>query len=205
MMHHLSLSDISQTLYISERTIRRYIRTFESTGDVEPTVQRHGPRPLLGDHEQLVLLRIVMENTGIYLHEIQAKLHNHGIAVSVATICRTLRMMGCTRQVIQVVALQRSDYCRAKFMTEVSCYDPSMLIWLDESGFDKRNAMRKHAYGIRGITPQDHRLLIRGTRFSAIPIISTQGIQDVCLSVNGDKFCILFVLYSSALFSLSTG
>ena len=64
--------------------------------------------------------------------------------------------------------------------TEVSCYNPSLLLWLDESGFDKCNDMWKHAYGIHGITPRDHRLLLQGTRFSAIPIISTQGIQDIC-------------------------
>lgn len=82
---------------------------------------------------------------------------NHGIiVVSVPTICCALKRMGCTRQVIQIIALQRSDYCRARFMAEVSCYDPSMLIWLDESGIDKCNSIRICAYGIRGITPREH-------------------------------------------------
>ena len=44
---------------------------FEQTGEVEPKKQRYGPPKLLGDFEQLVLLRIIF---GIYLHEIQAKL-----------------------------------------------------------------------------------------------------------------------------------
>ena len=47
--------------------------------------------------------------------------------------------MGCSRQVIQHVALQRNDECRAKFMAEVSVYEPAMLVWIDESGCDKRN------------------------------------------------------------------
>ena len=41
------------------------------------------------------------------------------------------------------------------------------------------------------IPPQDHRLFIRGTRYSAIPIMSMQGIHDVQLfegTVNGDMF-----------------
>ena len=54
---------------------------------------------------------------------------------------------------------------RAKFMAEVSIYDPSMHVFLDES--DRRNAMRKFGYSIREIPPVDHRLLIRGTRYSA--------------------------------------
>lgn len=51
--------------------------------------------------------------------------------------------------------------------------------------------MRKRAYSLRGITPRDHRLLIRGTRYSAIPVMSSEGIHDVCLvqgTVNGETF-----------------
>ena len=43
----------------------------ELTGDVQPKTQQ-GPSKLLGDCEQLVLLRIILQNTGgIYLSEIQ--------------------------------------------------------------------------------------------------------------------------------------
>ena len=44
---------------------------------------------------------------------------------------------------------------------------------------------------MRGMTPRDHRLLVRGTRYSAIPVVSLEGINDVCIiegTVNGDKF-----------------
>ena len=188
----LPISDVSHYLCVSERTIRRYITLFEQTGDVQPRTQHHGPSKLLGDHEQLVLLRIILQNTGIYLSEIQQKLQNHfGVSVSAATICRTLKFMGCTRQVIQHIALQRSDECRAKFMAEISMYDPSMLVWIDESGFDKRDCVRKRAYSVRGMTPRDQRLLIRGTRYSAIPAMSVDGIHDVYLfegTVDGEKF-----------------
>ena len=111
---------------------------------MKPRSFRHGPPKLLGDMEQLVLLRLVLNNPGIYLSEIQASLISRfGVTVDVSTICRTLKFMGCTRQVIQRVALQRSDERRAKFMAEVSVFDPSMLIWIDESGCDRRNCMRK--------------------------------------------------------------
>lgn len=96
--------------------------------------------------------------------------------------------MGCTRQVIQRIALQRSDEKRAKFMSEVSAYDPSMLLWVDESGCDRRNCMRKRGFSVRGMTPREHKLLVRGIR---IPVMSLEGIHDVCLfegTVNGDKF-----------------
>ena len=192
LVHHLSAADVSEVICISERTARRYIRMFETTGDVEPKSYTRGPPKLLSDFEQIQLLRIITENVGIYLHEIQERfLVMYGVCVSVATICRTLRLMGCTRQVIQHIAVQRSDELRANFMAKISVYDPSMLIWVDESGCDRRNSLRKRAYSVRGFTPRDHRLLVRGTRYSAIPVVSIEGVHDLCLfegSVDGDKF-----------------
>lgn len=190
--HSLKMSDIAEQLCLSERSVRRYIDLFQRTGDVKPCSQQHGPPKLLGEFEQVLLLRLVINNPGIYLHEMQQEwIARFGVSVSVATFCKTLKYMGCTRQVMRHVALQQSDEQRARFMAEVSVYDPSMLIWIDESGCDRRHSRRKRAYSLRGITPVDHRLLIRGTRYSAIPVMSTQGIHDICLvegSVNGEVF-----------------
>ena len=192
VVNHWNPNDIAQLLQVSERTVRRHVKMFEDTGDIQPKSYQRGRRKLLGDNEQLVLLRLILQYPGISLHEMQAELLSMlGVTLSCATICRSLKHMGCTRQVLQHVALQRSDELRARFMAHVSLYDPSMLLWIDESGCDRRNSIRKHAYSIRGKTPTDHRLLARGTRYSVIPIMSLQGIHDVCLfegSVNGDKF-----------------
>ena len=188
----LSPATISQQLCISERSVRRYLKLFVFFVDVQPKKQRHGPQLLLGEFEQLTLLRLILENTGIYLHEIQDKFSDlFGVNVSVSTICRTLRIMGCCRRVIRHVALQRSDESRARFMADILVFDPYMIIWLDESGCDRRNSMRKFAYTLRGFPPVDHRLLARGKRYSAITAVSTRGVQDVVLvegNVNGQVF-----------------
>ena len=204
LAHHYPLSEISRLLLLSERSVRRYISLFNQTGDVEPKSQRHGPQKLLGDFGQLTLLQVILRNPGIYLSEIQAELiHLFGVEVSVSTICRTLKFMGCSRQVMCRVALQRSDCLRAQFMAQISVYDPSMLIWLDETGCDRRHTIRKYGYSIRGIPLCDQRLLVRGKRYSAIPIVSLEGIHDVYLTegtMNGDRFttfvrnCLLPVL-----------
>lgn len=199
MVHKRSSLTIARQMCISERSVRRYVNLFDQTGDVRPKIQRHGPQLLLGEHEQLTLLRIILQNTGIYLHEIQNKLCDHfGVTVSVPTICRTLRVMGCCRRVIRHVAIQRSDELRAHFMAEVSVYDSNMIIWIDESGCDRRNSLRRFAYTLRGIPPVAHTLLARGTRYSAIAAVSVKGVQDVVLvegSVNGEIFTD-FVKYS---------
>ena len=67
----------------------------------------------------------------------------------------------------------------------------SMLVWIDETGCDQRNTRRRYGYSIRGTPPCDHRLLVRGTRYSAIPMMSVQGIHGVQVvegTVNGECF-----------------
>ena len=78
-----------------------------------------------------------------------------------------------------------------------------MFVWLDETGCDRCNTIRKYGYSFRGMPLEDHRLLIRGVRYSAIPVMSLDGIHDVYLAegcVDGEKFtdfilnCLLPVL-----------
>ena len=72
----------------------------------------------------------------------------------------------------------------------MAIFDVYMLLWIDESGFDSRNSLCKYGYGIRG-QPQDHSLILRGKRYSAIGIMSVEGVQDVYIkdgTVDGDRF-----------------
>ena len=204
LTQNLPVAEIPFIVCVCERTVWRYIALFRQTGDVEPLQRKYGPTKMLGDLEQLTLLHLILENHGIYLYEIQQKLESlFGARVSTATICRTLRSMGCSRQVMRSVAIQRSDALRSRFMADISIYDPQMLVWLDETGCDRRNTLRKYGYSLRGIPVCDHRLLVRGRRYSAIPVMSLDGIHDVYVTegtVNGEKFadfvrnCLLPVL-----------
>ena len=69
---HASLQDIGQQLSVSEWTVRWYLKMFEETGNVRPRSRRSGPLCLFGEYEQLTLLRLILENPGIYLHEIRS-------------------------------------------------------------------------------------------------------------------------------------
>lgn len=192
LAHHSAISELADTFCVCERSVRRYIDNFYQTGDIEPKIGGHGPKKILGGYEQLVLLRLILDRPGIYLIELQMSLFNKfGVLVSLPTVCRTLRFMGCTRQSMHHVAIQRSDMLRARFMAEVAMYDPSMLLWLDETGCDRRHTIRKYGYSIRGLPLCDHRLLVRGIRYTAIPVVSMGGIHDVYLhqgTMNGEYF-----------------
>lgn len=187
-----SCAEIAGLLYMCEKTVQRYIALFNATGSVAPKEHRTGPDRVLTEVEQLTLLQAVIHDPTMFLHEMQQYLNtNAGIQVHVSTICRTLKRLGFTRQKVQVIALQRSEELRIKFMAEVSVFEPEMFIWIDETGSDRRNAIRSHGYSLRGVTPRTHSLRVGGNRISAIAMMTMHAVEDVYLtndSVNGERF-----------------
>ena len=76
-------------------------------------------------------------------------------------------------------------------MEEMDFISANMIVWLDESGSDRRNGRRMFGHHLRGMTPLDYTLTLRGKRLSSIAIMSTRGIEDIDTfegSINGDTF-----------------
>jgi len=59
-----------------------------------------------------------------------------------------------------------------------------MLIFVDETGADRQNAIRKYRYSLRGKPLRTHTMLVHGERVSAISCMSVAGLLDV-LTVTG--------------------
>ena len=64
-------------------------------------------------------------------------------------------------------------------MASMQLFDPWMLIFLDETGSDKRNTLRKFGYGLRCQTPRNVQMLVRGQRVNAIAFKNFEGLHDV--------------------------
>ena len=66
-----------------------------------------------------------------------------------------------------------------------------MFIFIDETGSDTRNKLRKCGYSIRGIPAKNQTFLVRGEHISAIVCMSTTGLVDVKTihgTANGEVF-----------------
>ena len=186
--------DVAELMCVSVSSVYRYSQCYQATGDVRPFAKRNGPVGELCEHEKTLLLDLSLAKPGIYLRELQQELYSRTILmhwVDASTICRTMHRIGMIHQVIRHIALQRSELKRAEYWYDISMFNTSMLLWIDETGCDLRNALRKYGYGIRGLPPQDHSLKLRGKRYSAIGILSVEGIKDVYIAegcVNGETF-----------------
>ena len=65
-------------------------------------------------------------------------------------------------------------------MTDVSVFEPEMLIFVDETGSDKHAALCKYGYALRGRQAESERLLVKGKQYSAIAGLHIGGMLDVC-------------------------
>ena len=184
----LSFEKIAANLNIDKSTACRVIALFDATGNVKkakhPSGQSHHLQKMT-EIDQFLIIEVVVSRPGIYLHEIQEMLlQETGTIVSLSTVCNFLHRMGFTRQKMTRVAIQRSDQLRVKFMEDVSLFNPEMFVFIDESGADRRDCLRKFGYQLRGKPPQALQFFNRGKHITAVAAMSVQGLLE-CTMLEG--------------------
>ena len=184
---------IAANLGVDKSTVQRTVQLLFQSGSVS---KRPYPKEKafkkLTVPAQLFILNLVVDNPGMYLDEVQKQLETTlMLEVSLSTICRFLCDSGFTRKKLQKVALQQDKFLREQYISDVSVYSKDMLVFVDETGADKRNTLRKYGYSLRGKTPRSYELLVRGERVSAVACMSSAGLLDVKTvreTTNGDTF-----------------
>lgn len=97
LIRALSYGEISELLFVSEKSVQKYVDSIKATGLVAPASQKHGPAKFLYDFEQEFLLEFLIANPSTYLSEPSEKLEEAtGRVVHPSTICRTIQHFGMT-------------------------------------------------------------------------------------------------------------
>ena len=179
-----SLQIVASNLCVDPSTVHRTVKKFELSGTVEKKkyhCDNHSEKKLT-DPIKLTVLNLVLQKPSIYLSEIQYELlWQFGIDVSPSSLCKFLKQSNFRRKKMQLVALQRDQELRSTFLSDVSIYDSQNLVFIDETGCDKKDAIRRYGYGLRGKPVQCQKLLVRGKRVSVIAAMSVEGLLDVKL------------------------
>ena len=189
----MTFRDIAKRLQIGVGSAHRLYRRFSEKGNfdrAERSSRRHTRK--LDEFHELYIIGLLMENPGLYLDEIKLKIKEATrVTVSGSTICRVLQRNGYTRKKILQVARQRCTEFRGLFMAEVLQYPRNFFVWVDETGSDNRDQIRKFGYALRGLPPLYHRFLVRGTRISSIVAMGCEGVLTfdmVTGTTNGETF-----------------
>ena len=189
----LTFQSIAQNLSISTATASNIFKLFQATGEVDPkSPPKRDDLRKLDEYHELYIIGLIFECPNLQLQEIAYKVEEiTGTVVSTSTLCRLLGRHGFTRKKVQVVALQRSLDLRALYVASIFTFSRDMFVWIDETGSDLKEMLRRYGYALRGERAVCHRLQVRGQRISAIAAISSDGLLGVELttgSVNGEKF-----------------
>jgi len=189
----LPFKTIAMNLNIAASTAYLHYKRFQNTGEVRPTSQpQRESTKKLSSRDELFVIGLFLANPTVYLYEICEQVREvFGKSVSPPTVCRLLARYGMTRKKVQQIASQRSIHYRAAFLAQMTCYKSRQLVWVDETGCDHREHVRKYGYALRGETPIYHRSLHRGRRISTIAAMAHDGIIATDFhtgSVDGDAF-----------------
>lgn len=176
-----TLEKVARNLCVDTSTVHRILKQFNSLGTVSKKSYSLSNVPMkLTKPVQLTVLHLVLEKPGIYLSEIQLELRMmFGLDMSPSALCKFLKKNNFNRKKMQLVALQRDKELRATYRSDVSLYMDNFLVFIDETGCDRRNALRKYGYGLRGKRVNCQKLLVRGERISVIAAMTIRGILDL--------------------------
>ena len=93
----MSRTEAARRFMVNERTVRRYLRRYETTGSIAPTAFRPGPHPAIGPAQEAALLTQLTDAPDATLEEHCARWErDQGCTVSVSTMCRAQQRIGWT-------------------------------------------------------------------------------------------------------------
>ena len=71
IVREMSCKEISDVLFMCERSVYRYLYLFYTTGSVSPLEHASGPPKMLNDFEEFIILQSLLYKPTLYLHEVQ--------------------------------------------------------------------------------------------------------------------------------------
>ena len=187
-----STEDVAVNLGVDAITVWRVVDRFKETGEVKKKAYSSRRLQKMSSSIQFAIAHSALRRPGIYLREIQSEiLQEYGEELSLSSICKFLHNVGFTRQRLRIIATQQDELLRSQFVSDVSVYAPEMLIFLDETGSDRHDCIRRYGYSLRGRPLVSRRFSNRGERNNVIAYLSMHGLLDckaVTHTVDGDTF-----------------
>lgn len=99
-----------------------------------------------------------------------------GVQVSQSSIQRALAKAGWSRKVSRQVAKERNADIRDYYLHNLSSFRSYHLVYVDESGCDRRVGFRRTAWSPKGVTPVQISRLRQGQRYQILPAYAQDGI-----------------------------
>jgi transposase len=119
----------------------------------------------------------LIEKPGLYRDEMAVFLYGEfGIQVSVSSIGRALASAKWTKKVTRRIASERNADLRDFYMHNLSEFRSYQLVYIDESGCDKRIGFRRTGWSPLGVAPVEIARFHRDRRHQILPAYTQEGV-----------------------------
>ena len=135
----------------------------QNRGDVQRVIRSSRLElRVLDERNELIVIGLILESPTLYSDEVCRKVCDlTSLTVSPPSICQMFKCYGLTRKRVRQIASQRCDALRGAFMSQCCLFTRDKFVWVDETGSDARDHIRRYGYAIRGCRPVPHRSLSR--------------------------------------------
>jgi transposase len=173
----LSISEMAEAAGCNKSTILRISSNIRMFGSVKAPPNKGGrPRSITPDMLE-ALCDHLFEKPGLYLDEMAIFLWDEfNIHATKSSISRALAYKGWSKKTAKVKARERNLDLRDEYFHFMSEFRSYHLVYVDESGCDKRIGFRRTGWSPLGTTPVQVSKFHRDQRYQILPAYAQDGI-----------------------------
>lgn len=174
----LTTSQMARLAKCSERSITNIRKNMRQFGTARSPQIRTGQAPCITASMVDALCDHLTEKPGLYLEEMAVFLWDEfNVLPSLSTIQRALSQEGWTKKKCQQRAKEQNPKLRDFYQHKLSKFRSYHLVFVDESGCDKRIGFRRTGWAPLGVTPVQISKFHRGQRYQILPAYAQDGIM----------------------------
>ncbi|KAJ6116937.1 hypothetical protein N7512_006662 [Penicillium capsulatum] len=173
----LTRSQMAEAAECSEQTIKNIRRNLRLFGHVHAPPTRVGRRRSLTPPMLEALCDHLLEKPGLYLEEMAIFLWDEfRMLATTSSIRRALVSQGWSKKTARQSAKEQSAELREIYLHNLSEFASYHLVYVDESGCDKRIGFRRTGWSPLGIAPRQVSQFHRDERYQILPAYAQDGI-----------------------------
>ncbi|KAJ5513129.1 hypothetical protein N7463_002681 [Penicillium fimorum] len=161
----------------SEKTIKNTRRNLRLFGQVHAPSTRIGRRRSITPLMLEALCDHLLEKPGLYLEEMVIFLWDEfRMLASTSSIRRALVSKGWSKKTARQSAKEQNAELREIYLHNLSDFESYHLVYVDESGCDKRIGFRRTGWSPLGVAPRQVSQFHRDERYQILPAYAQDGI-----------------------------
>lgn len=173
----LTISEMAQAAECSERSIIYIRNNLRFFGHVRAPSTRVGRRRSITPPMIQTICDHLLETPGLYVDELVLFLWDEfHVWVTNSSLKRALASVGWSKKVARQRAKEQNADLRDFYLHNLSEFKSYHLIYVDESGCDKRVGFRRTGWSPLGLTPLQVSKFHRDQRFQILPAYAQDGI-----------------------------